>query len=322
VTSNIVTFKADRKIDLTVAEAGGAYTLSYPGATLQTLKYTVTNLSNDTIDIRLVFQNEATGTAGPFGGSDAFGATANAVWVDDGDGVFEPGTDDPGVSFLDNVAEDETRTVWVSGTIPLAQANGDLAVGTLLGFANSDGSGGAANDYTESATEAAATVETVLADGQGSNDTPRDGRYSARDGWQVQTATIAVTKTTAVITDPFNCTTPGDASSCTGTPKAIPGAVIEHCVVIGNTGATAADTVAMTDSLAGQPVTFVSGSIVAGGAVDCTGGTAEDDDATGADDTLGAAQNTGDLTGTTVTTRVFTLPAGASTSSRFRVTIN
>ena len=142
-------------------------------------------------------------------------------------------------------------------------------------------------------------------------DAARDGQHSDDDAYRIVTATLAVTKTSEVISDPFNGTT---------LPKRIPGAVVEYCITVQNNGAADATSVVLTDVLTTQPVTFQAGSLftVDTGA-DCTGGDNEDDDAAGADesDPNGASESSGTVSATFVT-----VPASAGKAMRFRVTIN
>lgn len=118
-----------------------------------------------------------------------------------------------------------------------------------------------------------------------------------------------MTKTSVVIDDPFNSTT---------NPKAIPGATIQYCISVQNTGGTAATNVAVDDPI---PVgtTYVPASIKVG--ADCTyaSATAEDDDAIGTDDTDGVS---GSKDGTGVHTLVNNLPGTTTTTTLFRVTVD
>ena len=63
---------------------------------------------------------------------------------------------------------------------------------------------------------------------------------SDRDGFEVQSAGLNVTKVATVIDDPFNGTTD---------PKAIPGATVEYVITIVNSGALDADNVSITDAI-------------------------------------------------------------------------
>jgi uncharacterized repeat protein (TIGR01451 family) len=311
VTSNTATFKVDRRILLTVAESGGAYTDVTPGSTAQVLTFTVTNDTNDTVDFRLTAAQDATGATDAFGGTDAFDAGNVQVFVDsNNNNTYDAGTD--AVAFLDEVPEGATRTVFVVSDIPLGQANGDTAGVTLTAIAaQAGGTGALGSDWTQTAGgDTAGTVDTVFGDVAGDTDANRDGRHSDDDAYRVRTATLAVTKTSSVISDPFNGGT---------NPKRIPGAVVEYCITVSNTGATAADAIALTDNLPAE-VTYNPGSLFThdGPAAACTGGNAEDDDAVGVDEAPTGASESGG----TVSATFATVPAGTSKAMRFRVTIN
>jgi len=313
VNSNAAAFLVDRRIIVTVAEVGGAYTDVAPGATNQALRFTVTNTTNDTVDYRLTFTQDATGTADPFGGTDDFDTSNVRFYQDNGDGIFDSATDTL-VTFLDDVTADQTRTVWVVTDIPAGQANNNTSSGTLTAISNTDGTGGSANDYTQTAgAETPGVVDTVFGDTAGDTDAARDGRHSDDDAYRIVSATITVTKTSTVISDPFNGGT---------NPKAIPGAVIEYCVQVSNSGSASATNVAVNDPVPAN-TTFVAGSIFAGGTV--TGGvcnadgTAEDDNNAGADE---SDPNGGNFAAGTVSTTVPSVGVGATTTTRFRVTIN
>jgi uncharacterized repeat protein (TIGR01451 family) len=312
VNSNAAAFLVDRRVNLAVAEVGGAYTDVAPGQTARVLTFTVTNTTNAALDFRLSAAHLATGAADPFGGTDDFDPSNVLVFVDaNANNTYEAGTDI--VTFLDEVPADATRTVFVVADIPAGRPDNDTAGMVLTATAAEPGTAAALGaDVTQTAGADTAAVDTVFGDGAGDTDAVRSGSHSDTDAFRVRTATISVTKTSTIISDPFN----GAVN-----PKRIPGAVVEYCVVVANTGSTTADTVVISDSIAAQPVTFVAASIVAGGAADCTGGTAEDDNAAGADETDPNGGNFAAGSGV-VTITVPSVAGGASTSGRFRVTIN
>ncbi|MDZ7587805.1 MAG: hypothetical protein U5J78_01075 [Parasphingorhabdus sp.] len=233
------TFKVDRKINLTVAELGNATTTVAPGQAAAVTTFTVTNTSNSVLDFTLAGTQQTGGTA-KHGGTDNFNVTGLQVFVDvNNNGTYEPGTDT--ATFIDELAADASRTVFVIGNIPGAQANGSVAGVILTATANEGGvaaTQGAVVTQTAGANNAAA-VDTVFADVAGSDDVARDGKSSARDDYTVGAANLSVVKTSRVVSDPFNGTT---------NPKAIPGAVIEYCIAITNgAGASTATTVAISD---------------------------------------------------------------------------
>ena len=107
--------------------------------------------------------------------------------------------------------------------------------------------------------------------------------------FSVAGATLTVSKTSSVVSDPVNGAT---------NPKAIPGAVMRYCILVTNSGPAAAATVSITDTLPAG-LSFVPGSIRSG--TSCAGATTvEDDNATGADesDPFGANWSGSQLTAT------------------------
>lgn len=120
-------------------------------------------------------------------------------------------------------------------------------------------------------------------------------------------ASISVTKVSAVISDPVNLT---------ATPKAIPGGVIEYCILVTNTGSATLSNLVATDPLPAN-VAFIAGSMTSG--PNCAAAAmAEDDDAAGADETdpVGAA-----ITGTTISATAATLNGGSGFAIKFRTII-
>jgi len=101
-------------------------------------------------------------------------------------------------------------------------------------------------------------------------------------------AELSVTKSSSVIADTIS----------SNNPKAIPGATVEYCINISNTGPGTATGVSASDVLPGD-VTFIPGSLRTG-ATCATASDVEDDDATGADesDPFGMSFASGTVTGT------------------------
>lgn len=297
VASNTIT--VDRKVNLTVAELGTTTTSVSPGQTNAVTTFTVTNNSNAPIDIGLTVA-QLTGGAAPHGGTDAFNVTAPALFLDtNGNNTYDAGTD-TAVSFLDEIAADAARTVFVVATIPGTATNGQIAAVSLTGQAREAGvaaTQGAVITATAGANTAG--VDTVLADVAGTDDAITDGRHSARDDYTVAAPVLTVAKISRVIDDPINGTT---------NPKMIPGATVEYCITVANAvGAAAASNVVITDAIPAQ-TTYVTGSGWEGGTVAaavCSGGTNT------------ATFATGTFTGT-----LGAIAAGATETAYFRVTIN
>ena len=121
-------------------------------------------------------------------------------------------------------------------------------------------------------------------------------------------AAISVTKLSTVISDPVNGTT---------FPKAIPGAVMEYCILVSNTGPAALTNLSAADTLPSN-FNYATGSLKTGS--NCaTATTAEDDDNAGVDesDPFGAA-----IAGTAISASASSLGSGSSFALKFRGTVN
>ena len=241
VTSNTDEFLVDRKVDLTVAESGGTATVVTPGSTQQVTSFQVTNLSNDTLDFQLTVAQQDGGTAA-FTGTDTFNTIGTTlIYVDtDGDGDW---TDETATTYIDELAADETRTVFVVTDIPLGVVTDDVATVNLTADAYSGGGAGSlGTELTTSATNTKDAVDTVLADGENPDapDGLNNGSYSARDDYLVTAAALSVVKTSSIVSDPVSGTT---------NPKAIPGATVEYCILVTNNGSASATNVIVSDDV-------------------------------------------------------------------------
>lgn len=206
------TFKVDRKVNLTVA--AGSTTSTSPGSTAVAVAFTVTNSGNDTDNFTLAAANQT---------GDNFDVTNVKIYRDNGDGVFNAASDTL-VSGAVAFTADQTSTIFIVGDIPLAVANSNTSIVKLT----------ATTGYTASSGADTAGVETVFAD------TGRDGTENINNSYVISSASLAVTKTAVVISDPINLTT---------NPKAIPGATVEYTITVTNSGSAAATSVVLTDSI-------------------------------------------------------------------------
>lgn len=294
------TFTVDRKVNLTVAEVGTTTTQVSPGQTAAVTTFTVTNTSNATLDFALA-ATQQTGGAGAHSNTDNFDATNVKIYVDtNGNGSYDPGTDLE-VAYLDELAADASRTVFVVADIPLSQVTGDVAAVTLTATSREGSTAstqGAA--LTETTGANTAGMDTVFADGAGATDASRDAAFSAKDDYTVLAAALTISKLSTVISDPLNGTT---------NPKAIPGATIEYCIVVSNAGGSAtASNVAISDPLP-TTVTYDNGGVFVGGSV--TSGVCNAD-----------GSNTGSHASGTVSGTIASVAAGETKTLRFRATIN
>lgn len=304
VTANN-TFTVDRRVNMTVAEVGNATTSVSPGQTARVTAFTVTNTSNAPLDLGLSVIQQAGGTAA-HGGTDNFDVTSPTIALDtNGNGTYDAGTDTI-VTFLDEIPADAVRTVFILGNIPAGQANGSIADVALLVQAREAGGAGAQGAVvTQTAGANTAGVDTVFADGTGTNDANRDGQQSEDDDYTVAAPVLTVTKQSRIISDPLNGTT---------NPKFVPGATVEYCIIVTNaSGAAAADSVAISDPLAAQTT------------YDSTYGIFQNGTYTGSvptgtcnlDGTAGGSFSAGTVNGS-----LGTLAAGTTRTIYFRVTIN
>jgi hypothetical protein len=264
------TFVVDRKINLTIQRQGASATSVTPGQSLAVSTFLLTNLGNDVQDFSIGGVNLATGTADPFGSpeTDNFDASACTVRVDgNANGTYEPANDT--ATFIDELAGDGTRTVFVLCDIPATQVNGDFAVGAVTATALVGGNPGAQGAViTETAGANTAGVDTVFADGSGteSTDLARDGTYTDRNAFLVSSATLSISKSAQLICDPFNSTT---------NPKNIPGAIVRWTITITNAvgAGSPASLSQVTDALSAN-TTFDANLVTgAGGAAGCVSAT-------------------------------------------------
>src|SRR5262245_4420776 len=296
-------FVVDRKIDMTLTPVPVALTNVTPGTTGNVIAFTLTNTSNAPLDFSTAVANRANGTADPYGGAtaDSFDPTNQSFADNDGSGTYVAGTDTS--ATVTNLAADANRLIFVVSSIPGGQASGTVAVVTLTATATE--LGGAALSQSAGA-DVAGTVQTVFADGAGDTDAARDAAFSDSSGFLVQGATVSVTKTEALLSDPINGGT---------NPKHIPGAIVEYTVTVTNAAASAlpATSVTLTDVLPAN-VTFQPNSYAAAQGIQ-VGGTPK----TNAADADGADYNGGTRT---VTVTIASLAPGASTVITFRVAVN
>jgi uncharacterized repeat protein (TIGR01451 family) len=315
------TITVDRKVKLTVAEVGSATTIVVPGqlsttpALAAVSTFTITNNSNATIDIGLGL-TQLTGGAAPFaGGNDNFNFTNVKIYEDtDNSGTYTAG--DTLITYLDEVAQDAVKRVFVIVDIPPTQVNGDIAAFSLTGTAKASGASGTEGAaLTATAGANTAGVDTVLADVAGSDDAAVDGKHSARDDFKVGAPVLTVAKLSRVIQDPINGAGAGGASDPLATTpnanaKMIPGAVVEYCITVANgAGGSTATNVAISDVVPVETLYLSAFGVYEGGTVAssvCSGG---------------ASTGTYTAGTTTVAGALGSITAGTTKTVYFRVTI-
>ncbi|MBI5562232.1 MAG: hypothetical protein HY894_05175 [Deltaproteobacteria bacterium] len=330
------TFLVDNKVDLTITEddAAGTWADTYPGSPTQwqARKYTVTNAGNTTQDYVLSAYADAANNA-------AFAGTTVALYEDDGGSAGSWDATDTqsvadaltGTGRITNVTANasNTRTIWMVITAPIAVTSG-MTANFALKAKTYDITGGPETTDTAGADNPAA-VDVVLADADsdvGALDGLHDGDYVAWDdvvgsggsnkGFKVKSAVLTITKTSAVVWDPINLGV---------NPKAIPGAIVEYTIAIGNAvGAVTATNVSISDAV-GANTTFYAGGYDAGTGL--LGIQVIEPDATttaltnsNADSNETASGIEGNYNAGTVTVTDMTVTANQTATVKFQVTIN
>jgi uncharacterized repeat protein (TIGR01451 family) len=241
-------FVVDNKVDLTVTEVGGAATTVGAGAVNVVTTFRVTNTGNNTQGYNLGASNVG-GTL--FTRADAFDMTNLRTFVSTAacSGVSPTPTYNAGTDTAVNIttlAADACAYVFILADTPVTATNGQASNVRLQAVARVATTLAA---LTETAgAESPTVVDVVFADNL------RDATETADDQYWVQTAALAVAKTSTVVSDPFNGTT---------NPKSIPGAVMEYGITLTNTGAVAATVVTITDPVPGN-TSFADGSYDSG----------------------------------------------------------
>ncbi len=239
-SSNTTTFVVGNRVNFTVtsldASPGVPVVSNQTGALL---KFQISNTGNANQTYKLTWANLASGlTTSVFSGNnsvtDAFDTASSAPT----DSLGNP------LTVTAVLTAGSSTIVAIQSTVPANLTNGADAVLSLTAQAlKVDGSTVEANNNS-SVTSAygSCTADVVLGDAAGTDDSAHDGKFSARDAYNVVLTTLTVTKSSIVYSDPVN----GLVS-----PKAIPGAIMEYIVGITNGGGQSATGVTISDTLTG-----------------------------------------------------------------------
>ncbi len=307
------TFKVDRKVLFSVVERTPVGTTSVtPGQNGAITAFTLSNFSNDILDFTMTAANLATSATTPRG-TDAFDVSGITLCRSTNGTTCDAAA--AATLTVDNLAADTgTTTILVFGNVPVAATNGQIS-GVSLTATALESSGAAFTTSTTAATadavaNGALTVETVFADDLTPvlGNVSRNGTSFAYDDYTVSTATLAMFKSSKVISDGISASN----------PKAIPGAVVEYCIAVTNTGGSAADLVTLTDAVPAL-TTYLA---TAGNTAKLAGTVTNFNTATQDCDYAGGAAAGASFTSPDVTGLLGTIAAGATTGLVFRVTIN
>lgn len=304
-------FLVDNMINLTVTEVSGNNTVVTPGVANGVLAFRVTNTGNSQEGYQLTVTEEI-GTL-LFGNTDnaQFGLANLVIRVDEdpsagngtGDGIYN-GTES--ATAIDRLNPSQDIIVFVvSPTVPLTLINGNFANVNLQASAAVPGTTGGTLEAPSVGLNLPTTVEVLFADTNGF-----DATESATDQFAVQTAGLTITKVQTVLDDGFG----------SGSPRAIPGAVVAYVTTIANSGSIAAQGVSFSDPIPANTTLFPN-QYSATGDVGITGGLVATCNADAADaDADGCGLTAGNLT---VSSAVLgNIAGGASVQVQFQVTIN
>ena len=229
-------FTVDSYVRVTLS-GGAAVTGVAPGTANLTQTFVLTNTSNIDSNFVLTGTNAAGNTFDlrqP--GSPTVGVN---VYVDTNtNGTYDAGTDLQVTSAAFSLVRGASRTYFVVGDAPLNATNGQVA-GIEL------------NAVAQNPATSAAWLATPGVDVQGGLAQIVVGNTTAQGtgSFTIATATLAVTKTSTIISDPVNGTG--------ANRKAVPGSIIEYSVQVTNNGSAAATLQNITDPLALASIEFV-----------------------------------------------------------------
>jgi uncharacterized repeat protein (TIGR01451 family) len=272
IDSNNASFVVDNKVNLIVTRLDTAAIEVSPSGTNYVTTFFVFNTGNKSQGY--VFNgslagtgdaNTGSGTINPFGApNDTLTMLNTRTFVSAVDCTIAPNGTTPTSStptfnpvndtavVVDTLAADDCAYVFVvadADTLALGFANGLVSVVSLSAEARVAGTN-AATTITDNTNDAdTAAEQNVFAD-PGNNATE-----AATSAYVVASATLAVAKSTAVISDPIN-TAPNF--------KAIPGALLEYTIQLTNTGGVNATGVTITDLLPSNGITYTTASYNAG----------------------------------------------------------
>jgi len=235
-------FEVDRKIAFELTGPAGN-TIIVPNELRAVLTFTLTNSGNDEQDFGFSVSNQG----GNFDMNDI--TSTLDIFVDTAplDGIYTPGVDID--TFVDELPPDgvTTATIFVvadaDNPTPINTWTADLELVVNAHYGNDGVTGGAigglAADHSAIADDSA-LVQNVFAD---AGATASDNAFEVTGTYEVQSATLTILKTSAVIIDPF---------SAPGFYKAIPGATVKFTITITNNGVDDADLVSIDDTLNGN----------------------------------------------------------------------
>jgi uncharacterized repeat protein (TIGR01451 family) len=233
INSNKVDLLVDELLDVTVDSSNPADVPTTPGATNQVLTYSVTNNGNG--QEAFVLSTVANG------GGDQYDPAVTQIYIDNGDGVFDAGTDTLYTPGANNpvLNPDQSVTVFVIAATPGTVTDGNRGIVSLVAAAQT-GTGAPGRSFAGAGEGGGdAVVGSTGADGQDNG------------AFVVSAATVTLVKS-AVVADPFNGTEP------------VPGATITYTITATVAGSGSLNGLSITDAIPAN-TSYIAGSITLGG---------------------------------------------------------
>ena len=274
VDSNRIDLLVDELLDVTVASGNPGDVPTTPGATGQVLTFSVTNSGNGA---------EAFGlSAVANAGGDDYDPVVTQIYLDNGDGLFDSGTDTLYTAGANDPSldPDQSVTVFVLATTPGSTADGHRGIVSLAAAAKT-GTGDPGDSFAGQGEGGGdAVVGTTGADGEDAG------------AFLVSAATVTLVKS-AVVTNSLSTADP------------IPGATITYTIVATVAGSGSVSGLAITDDIPADTA-YVPGSITLGG------GALTD----------AADADAGDYNGTRISVALGTVAGGQTRTVTFQTTID
>ena len=226
VDSNRVDLLVDELLDVTVDSSNPGDVPTTPGAQGQVLTFLVTNNGNGIEAFGLTTIANA--------GGDDYDPVVSQIYIDNGDGLFDAGTDTlytPGANDP-SLNPDQGVTVFVLTTTPGSAADGNRGIVSLVAAAKT-GTGDPGDSFA----------------GQGEGAGRADGQDAGT--FVVSAATVTLVKS-AVVTNSLNTADP------------IPGATITYTIVATVAGSGSVSGLAISDDIPAD-TSYAPGSITLGG---------------------------------------------------------
>ena len=224
--SDPVTITVQELINVTIiSQDSGNVSVSSP-ETGAKLKFQVTNTGNG--DEAFIFNQVGLGNTA----ANRFEAIPSKIYIDDGDGVFDPSIDvEYDNSAPTSIAPDDSITIWVTSDIPDSLNNNDTSQVQVSASSKT---------FSDDGQDSPNAGDVVTGGGTSSTDAVYGSAAANADDtatFVVSAIEVSIVKGIISITDQF------------GTSQPVPGAEVVYSLTVTVTGTGDAESVTVTDSL-------------------------------------------------------------------------